>query len=44
MKAWLDRVWDPPAVKAGWQLGQDKRRNLATDKEAQAILFGQRAS
>jgi GSH-dependent disulfide-bond oxidoreductase len=44
MKAWLDRVWDRPAVKTGWQLGQDKRRNLATDKEAQAILFGQRAS
>ena len=43
MKAWLDRIWDRPAVKTGWALGQDKRRNLATDKEAQAILFGQRA-
>ena len=43
MKAWLDRIWDRPAVKTGWALGQDKRRNLATDKEAQAIPFGQRA-
>ena len=43
MKAWLDRIWDRPAGKTGWALGQDKRRNLATDKEAQAILFGQRA-
>jgi len=43
MEAWLERVWDRPAVKTGWALGQEKRRNLATDKEAQAILFGQRA-
>ena len=43
METWLDRVWDRPAVKTGWALGQEKRRNLATDKEAQAILFGQRA-
>jgi GST-like protein len=43
MKAWLDRMWDRPAVRKGWGLGQEKRRNLATDKEAQAILFGQRA-
>ncbi len=43
MKAWLDRVWDRPAVKTGWGLGQEKRSNLATDKKAQAILFGQRA-
>ena len=43
MKAWIDRVWDRPAVKTGWGLGQDKRSNLATDKQAQAILFGQRA-
>jgi len=43
MKAWLDRIWARPAVQKGWSLGQEKRRNLATDKEAQAILFGQRA-
>jgi len=43
MKAWLDRLWERPAVKAGWELGQERKRDLATDKEAQAILFGQRA-
>ncbi len=43
MKAWLDRLWERPAVQTGWGLGQERRRNLATDKEAQAILFGQRA-
>jgi len=43
MKAWLDRMWERPAVQKGWSLGQERRRNLATDKEAQAILFGQRA-
>jgi GST-like protein len=43
MKAWLDRMWARPAVKSGWALGQEKRSNLATDKKAQAILFGQRA-
>ncbi len=43
MKAWLDRLWERPAVRKGRELGQEKRRDLATDKEAQAILFGQRA-
>lgn len=43
MKAWLDRMWERPAVRKGWELGQERRRNLATDEEAQAILFGQRA-
>jgi GST-like protein len=43
MKAWLDRMWERPAVKTGWGLGQEKRRNLATDKKAQEILFGKRA-
>jgi len=43
MKSWLDRMWDRPAVKAGWSLGQERRRNLATDPEAKKILFGQRA-
>jgi len=43
MEAWLERMWERPAVKTGWSLGQERRRNLATDKQAQAILFGQRA-
>ena len=43
MAAWLHRMWERPAVQIGWKLGQERRRNLATDKEAQKILFGQRA-
>lgn len=45
MKAWLERVGSRPAVIRGKDLGADERArvNLATDKEAQAILFGQRA-
>ena len=43
MKAWLDRMWERPAVQKGWGLGQERRRNLATDAEAKKILFGQRA-
>ena len=43
MKAWLDRMWERPAVKTGRALGAEKRSDLASDKQAQAILFGQRA-
>ncbi len=43
MAAWLDRVWERPAVKAGRAVGDDKRLDLSTDKAAQAVLFGQRA-
>lgn len=43
MKAWLDRMWDRPAVKAGRAVGNEKRMNLADDKDAQKILFGQKA-
>jgi GST-like protein len=43
MQAWLDRMWERPAVQKGWGLGQERRRNLATDAEAKKILFGQRA-
>ena len=43
MKAWLDRCWARPAVQAGRKVGEEKRTNLAQDKDAQAILFGQRA-
>jgi GST-like protein len=41
MKAWLDRVWERPAVQAGRAIGKDKRTDLAKDREAQRILFGQ---
>jgi GST-like protein len=43
MKAWLDRVWERPAVKAGRGVAQEKRGDLATDREAQKVLFGQGA-
>ncbi len=43
MKAWLDRVSQRPAVQVGKALGAEKRLNLADDKTAQAVLFGQRA-
>jgi len=43
MKAWLDHMWERPAVRTGRELGQEKRRDLAADKKTQEILFGQRA-
>jgi GST-like protein len=43
MKAWLDRMWERPAVQAGRAVGKDRRTNLADDSEAQKVLFGQRA-
>jgi len=42
MKRWLDRLWERPAVVAGRKLGEEKRMNLSDDKDAQAVLFGQR--
>ncbi len=46
MQAWLDRCAARPAVAAGIVKGKELREgynNLATDKEAQKILFGQKA-
>jgi len=45
VKAWLDRIRSRPAVERGLDVGRDLRhsRNLATDLEAQKVLFGQRA-
>ncbi|MCL5778133.1 glutathione S-transferase N-terminal domain-containing protein [Limibaculum sp. FT325] len=43
MAAWLERIWNRPAVRTGKKLGEEKRMNLADDKEAQKVLFGQRA-
>jgi GST-like protein len=41
MKAWLERVGGRPAVQAGRAVGQDRRSDLTSDREAQKILFGQ---
>ena len=43
VKAWIARMLARPAVARGLAFGSDIRRDLATDKEAQKILFGQRA-
>lgn len=44
MAAWLERVGNRPAVQAGRAVASDQRNNVATDREAQRILFGQRAA
>jgi GST-like protein len=43
MKAWLDRMWARPAVRAARALGAERRKDLSGDKAAQSVLFGQRA-
>ncbi|WP_296474144.1 glutathione S-transferase N-terminal domain-containing protein [Roseinatronobacter sp.] len=39
---WLDLVGARPAVQAGKALGEEKRSNVQTDREAQKVLFGKR--
>ncbi len=43
MQAWLDRVYARPAVQKGRALAKELRGNSPQSKEAQKILFGQRA-
>ncbi|OYX56239.1 MAG: glutathione S-transferase [Brevundimonas subvibrioides] len=47
LAAWMERVGERPAVKAGRALGDEMRRNLAASgkaaEEARKVLFGQRA-
>lgn len=45
LKAWLERVGARPAVKRGFAVGQELRKELnpASSEEARKILFGQRA-
>jgi len=45
LEAWFKRIGERPAVAKAVRLGEDIRKqyNLAQDKEAQKILFGQRA-
>lgn len=43
LKRWFDTMMARPAVQRGIELGQEHRRNIAGDKEAQKILFGQKA-
>jgi GST-like protein len=43
MKRWFDTIAARPAVQRGLAVGQERRSNLADDKDAQKILFGQKA-
>ncbi|MEE9314615.1 MAG: glutathione S-transferase family protein [Rhizobiaceae bacterium] len=45
LKRWFEELKARPAVQAGVAVGKEERKNtdLSTNKEAQAILFGQKA-
>ncbi len=43
LKRWFDTMLARPAVERALVVGQERRNNLAEDKEAQKVLFGQRA-
>ncbi|MGI6851595.1 glutathione S-transferase N-terminal domain-containing protein [Mesorhizobium sp. 1B3] len=43
LKRWFETIGARPAVVRAVEIGQEHRRNLADDKEAQKVLFGQRA-
>lgn len=43
MRAWLDRVGERPAVRKGRAVGAERRMDLSKDKDAQQVLFGQKA-
>ena len=45
LKRWFEAMKARPAVRRGIDVGKDirERSNIADDKEAQKILFGQRA-
>lgn len=43
MAAWLERVGARPAVREGRALAAEARSDIAADKNAQQVLFGQRA-
>ena len=43
LKRWFETVMARPAVGRGMAVGQEFRRNLGDDKEAQKVLFNQRA-
>jgi GST-like protein len=40
---WRDAIAARPAVEKAVKIGEEKRSNLANDKDAQKVLFGQRA-
>lgn len=42
-KRWADTMNARPAVQRGLKVGEDYRKNIAENKDAQKVLFGQRA-
>ena len=46
LKRWVEAVKARPAVEKGLRVGKEERErmNLATDKDAQKVLFGQKAT
>jgi GST-like protein len=43
LKRWFETMMARPAVATGCSVGIEHRKNLADDKEAQKVLFGQKA-
>ncbi|MCO5063082.1 MAG: glutathione S-transferase N-terminal domain-containing protein [Rhizobiaceae bacterium] len=43
LKRWFEAIMARPAVQRALEVGQERRSNLADDKEAQKVLFGQKA-
>ena len=43
LKRWFETMLARPAVERGLKLGIEKRMDLSRDKEAQKVLFGQKA-
>lgn len=43
LKRWFETVMARPAVEKAMAVGEEFRRNVAEDKEAQKVLFGQKA-
>lgn len=44
MKAWLDRMWERPAVQKGKALAADARKEARYDRKTQQMLFGLKSS
>jgi GSH-dependent disulfide-bond oxidoreductase len=43
LKRWFETIMARPAVERGMAVASDARSNLADDKDAQKVLFGQRS-
>ncbi len=43
LKSWFERVKSRPAVQKGLAVGEERRSNISEDKNAQSVLFNQRA-